>query len=227
MTNQILVFSAPGTCSRVPTIALEEVGEEFESRTVRFMSAEHKSEEYKRFNPKGKVPALVFNGETLTENVAIAMYLAGQYPDAELMPQPDSDLERSRQIADLCFCSATLHPIVTRIRVPQMFAGKENAKAVYTAGCKAMQQYFQLIEERLTGGPWWYGEKWSIMDAYLYWGFWRIDGADFETAKYPLYSDHAKRMEARPAVQRALVREDVMTAELEKESLVFTPTKPE
>ena len=46
-------------------------------------------------------------------------------------------------------------------------------------------------------GPWWYGDVWSAMDAYLYWVFWRVEGAEFPVKEYPLFYDHARRMETR------------------------------
>jgi glutathione S-transferase len=187
------------------------------------MRGEHKSPQYKAHNPKGKVPALIIDGHTLTENVAIINYLAETRPEAGIMPNAATPYDKALLTADLCFCSSTLHPLVTRIRMPQLFAGPENMRAVWTAGCEAMKEYFGLVEARLANQPWWYGDRWSAMDAYLYWVFWRVNGAGFPTADFPSFSDHAARMEARPAVQRAIAREDEMTRQLEAEGLAFTP----
>lgn len=221
--SNIKLYMAPGTCARVPCIALEEAGEHFETVVVRFMKGEHKSPEYRRLNPKGKVPTLVIDGEPLTENVAIALHLAERYPDARLLPVAESALERHRIVADLSYCAATLHPIVTRIRMPHFLAGKESAGRVWQAGCEAMKEHFALIEERLMNQAWWYGDTWSVLDAYLYWIYWRVAGAEFDVAPYPRFGAHTERMESRPAVQRALKREAAAQAILEKEGLVFTP----
>ena len=222
MTDTVL-YAAPGSCSRVPCIALEEIGLPFEYRPVVFMKGEHKAPDYKRLNPKGKVPCLVIDGEPLTENVAILSYVNKQFPEAGLLPQAANDLEQTRQLADLCFCAATLHPLVTRIRMPQFFAAPDAARSVFEAGCEAMHEYFQLIEQRLAGNSWWYGDIWSVMDGYLNWIFWRVDGANFPTSGYPRFCDHAMRVEQRPAVQRALAREQAAQAELEAKGLAFKP----
>ena len=219
----IMLFIAPGSCSRVPTIALAETGQPFETHLVRFMKGEHKSPDYKRFNPKGKVPALVIDGEALTENVAIISYLNQRFPEARLLPATTDPLVQARQIADLCFCSATLHPLVTRIRMPQLFAAPDAVQSVWDKGAAAMREYFQLVEDRLADGEWWYGDHWSAMDAYLYWVFWRVEGANFDVAPYPRFVDHARRMEMRPSVQRALAIEAEATAVLEAEGAIFTP----
>ena len=221
--SKVQLYMAPGTCARVPCIALEEAGEDFETIVIRFMKGEHKSPEFKKLNPKGKVPTLVVDGEPLTENVAILSFLNQRYPEARLLPDAKDDLDRLRQLADLCFCSATLHPIVTRIRMPHFVATEEVARVVWEKAGSAMSEYFRLIDDRLTNRSWWYGDEWSVMDAYLYWIFWRCEGADYDVEPYPNYADHAKRMEARPAVQRALQREAIAQAQLEAEGLAFKP----
>ena len=222
--TDIKLYMAPGTCARASAICLEQAQLDFDTVLIRFMRGEHKSSEFRQLNPQGKVPALLIDGEALTENVAIIVYLNKHYPDAGLLPAAADALASARQLADLCFCAATLHPIVTRIRMPHYFASKEAARAVWEAGCKAMDEYFGLIEQRLSAGPWWYGDDWSAMDAYLFWVYWRCEGADYDVAPYPRFIDHARRMKDRPAVQRALALEDTASAQLEKEGLLFTPT---
>ncbi len=225
--TDLTLFMAPGTCALVPVIALEEAGLSFECELIRFMKGQHKSPEYLKMNPKGKVPALVIGGEALTENIAIITYLNDRYPDAGLMPAAKNSLERARQLADLSFCAATLHPLVTRIRMPHFFASEEAAKSVWEKGCQAMDEYFRLIDDRLNGKPWWYGDEWSVMDAYLYWIFCRVEGAGYAVDNFSQYQEHKQRMELRPTVLKALARQEAAHSQLAKEGLVFTPPKPE
>ena len=219
------LYMAPGTCARVSSICLEEVGLDFETVAVRFLKGEHKSPVYKQLNPLGKVPALVIDGDVLTENVAIIVYLNEVFSDSNLMPAAPTTLARSHQFADLCFCSATLHPIVTRIRMPQFFANEDAVQSVWEKACRAMVEFFAYIDNRLATRSWWYGEQWSAMDAYLYWIFWRVQGAGFDVTKYSYFMDHFNRMEQRPSVQRACQREKRVEAELEAEGLNFKPAK--
>lgn len=221
------LYMAPGTCARVSAIALEEAGVPFETVVVRFMKGEHKSPEFRKLNPAGKVPALIIDGEALTENVAIVSYLNERHPEARLMPMPVGLLDKHRQLADLCYCASTLHPLVTRIRMSAFFGGEEAAAKVYAIASSAMQEHFRLIESRLAAqGPWWYGRHWSMVDAYLYWVYWRVTGAEFDASAFPLYQAHAEEMERRPSVRRALAREAAAQKVLEAEGLVFVPTVP-
>ena len=221
--GDIVLHIAPGSCSRVPLVALLETDAAFETSIVRFMAGEHKSSAYRRINPKGKVPALVIDGEALTENVAILTFLSQRFPAAGLLPPAATAMETARQIADLCFCSATLHPIVTRIRIPQLFATPEATRDVWHKACVAMREFFLLIEDRLTDRSWWYGNAWSAMDAYLHWVFWRVEGAEFPVADYPRFSDHARRGAARPSFGRAMEIETAAIATLEAEGLMQKP----
>jgi glutathione S-transferase len=218
-----ILYMAPGTCARVTAIALEEIGEDYGTAVVRFVKGEHKSPAYLGMNPKGKVPTLLIGGDVLTENLAIIFYLNERFPEAKLLPETQDALTRAHQLADLSFCASTLHPIVSRIRMPQFVATEDAARDVWAAGCEAMNEYFQLIESRLDSRSWWYGEQWSIVDAYLYWIYWRVAGASFDVTPYPKYSSHAARMEERPSVIRALKREEEAQAQLMAEGLAFEP----
>jgi len=218
------LFAAPGTCARVTCIALEETGADYAIQLVRFMKGEHRKPEFLTLNPAGKVPTLLVDGEPLTENPAIGLYLAGKFPDAGLLPLQGEPLNDARVTADLSYCSSTLHPIVSRIRLPDFVVEGETAIAsVRAKAIEAMHFHAALISERVGDGRWWYGTDWSLVDAYVYWVWFRITGAGFPAEAFPAWADHARRLEERPAVQRALKREAAMQATLEKEGLTFRP----
>lgn len=219
-----VLYMAPYTCARVTAIVLEEAGVPFEVSLVRFMRGEHKAPAYRALNPLGKVPALAIDGLVLTENLAILCYLAERFPAARLLPEMATPAQRARVLADLAFCSATLHPLVTRIRMPAFFAGEPHAAAVKVMAEQAMDEYFSVVEARLGAGPWWYGDAWSAMDAYLYWIFWRVEGAGYDVARFPHFAAHARASERRPAVIAARAREEAAQAQLAAEGAAFIPT---
>ncbi|MAM59887.1 glutathione S-transferase family protein [Maritimibacter sp. UBA3975] len=212
------LYAAPGACSRVPMMALEEAGAEFRIELVRFMKGAHRSPDYLALNPAGKVPLLVTPDGPLSENVAIALYLAGRYPG--LLPAMDDAYAAAQVTANLAFCSSTLHPIVTRIRMPMFMAdGDEAVASVREKAMVAMAPFAKLVDEKIGEGPWWYGADWSIQDAYVYWVWFRITGAGFDGTPYPNWAAHAARMEARDSVARALERDAALQAQLEEEGL--------
>ena len=171
------------------------------------------------------MPALEIDGKVLTENPAIIYYLNKRFPGVNLLPETNDDYEQAQQLADLSFCASTLHPIVTRLRLPNFFAGEAAAREVWNTASDAMDEYFQLVEDRLNKSPWWFGENWSAIDAYLYWIFWRVEGAGYQVERYPNFIDHKSRSESRTSVQKALAREAEAEKILAAENLDFKPPK--
>ncbi|GAB1268294.1 glutathione S-transferase family protein [Aurantivibrio infirmus] len=208
--SKIALYAFPGSCSKVSLILLEEAQSDFSLKLVRLDKGEHKKLNFRKINAKCKVPVLVVDGVKLTENPAIITYISYLFPEANLLPLADSKVEELAQLSDLCFCSATLHPMVTRICKPEFFVERKSIFSVKQKASEAMDEGFSLIEEHLVDGPWWYGESWSAMDAYIYWVFTRVQSCGFDVNRFPRFIDHANRMKQRPAVQRAIAKEAAM-----------------
>ena len=225
----ITLAFAPGSCARVPMIALEEVGVPYEKRLVRFMKGEHKSPDYLRLNQAGKVPALIIDGKPLAQNVAILTWLARSYPDAGLLPLTGDDYDDAALLSRLVWCSADLHQLVTRIRLPVFSCDLPNsAERIRNMAAAAMAVQLAGVEGALARQPWLLGGDWSVLDAYIHWIWWRITGAGFPQDRFPNLAAHTTRMEARPAVQRAMAIEAAAVAQLESEGMAmqFPPPPP-
>ena len=217
------LYFAPYTCARVSLTALCEIGAPFDLRLVRFMKGEHRSSEYLAKNPAGKVPCLLVDDRPLTENVAILSYLARTHPDAKLLPFTGDVWADARILSDLTWCASGLHPLVTRIRMPDFICDNPGGpERVYELATQAMKQAFAPAEQRLETQQWMLGE-WSILDAYVNWVWFRITGAGFDATAFPALADHAERHGQRPGVHAALAREAELQAQLEAEGLAFVP----
>ena len=216
------LYFAPGTCARVSLIALEETGHPFETRVVAFMRGDHRAPDFLAHNPAGKVPVLIAEGVAMAQNIAILTYLARRFPEARLLPVATDNESATALLSRLAWFSADLHPIVTRIRMPQLICDQPAAiPRVRELACEAMKFQLTGLERSLQQQPWVLGSEWSVLDGYLYWVWFRITGAGFDAAPFPAIAAHALRMEARPAVQRALQREAAAQAELESQGLAL------
>ena len=100
---------APISCAMVPYIALTEAGAAFTVRTVNMHAGQHMTDDYLRLNPKHKVPVLLIDGEPLSENVAIQLWVARMFPQARLLPS--GGLDEYRAIALLAWCASGIHEI--------------------------------------------------------------------------------------------------------------------
>lgn len=213
--TDIVLHFAPGTCARVPLIALEEIGVPFETRLVAFMKGGHREPDFLARNPAGKVPVLEIDGAVLTQNSAILVYLARRFPGARLLPLTGDMLDEAKMLSRLIWFSADLHPLVTRIRMPHFFCDLEGAPdRVRALGMEGMRFQLRTLERDLARQPWLLGDDWSVLDAYLFWVWFRITGAGFDATDFPAIADHHGRMSIRPATQRALAREAAALTEL-------------
>ena len=201
------LFYAPGSCALASHIALREASAEFKVRLVDFVAAEQRGAEYKKVNPKGRVPALETERGVITETPAILAYIAQTHPEAKLAPL-DDPFESARLQSFNSYLCATVHVAHAHSRRGERWADDESAIAEMkrkapevVAGC------FQLIEDEFFAGPWAMGAAYSVADPYLFtitrWlRFHKIDSAG-----YPKVHDHMQRMLERPAVQAALEAE--------------------
>ena len=73
------IYGSPRSSSGRCFWTLEEVGAAYEPKTISFEKGEHKSPDFLKINPNGKVPALVDGDTTIWESMAINFYLANNY----------------------------------------------------------------------------------------------------------------------------------------------------
>lgn len=75
------------TCCWRVIIALNLKGLQYEYKPVNLHKGEQFSEEFINVNPIGYVPALVHGGITVSDSLAILLYLEEKYPQHPLLPQ--------------------------------------------------------------------------------------------------------------------------------------------
>ena len=193
----------PGTCARVPFVALEEIGAPFAINVVDLLG----DKSYAAVNPKEKVPALISNGAIVTENPVLLKYLSERHPDAGLLPLGDENVEREAE-ETMAWFAAGIHPIITRLRFPQFFSDNPIAQEdIKVRAASQLEGLFDLVEQRLKHDQWLFGD-WTIVDVYLLWLWFRATGSGMDGSSFPLCAGHATRCEARPTVAKVLDREE-------------------
>ena len=198
------LYYAPGACSLSPHIVLEESGLPFELEKVDLQTKETASgHDFYLVNTKGSVPALELDdGQVLTEGAAIVQYLGDQVPEKELIPLPKT-MERYRVMEWLNFIATELQKSFTPIFNPAYTSCREEAK-------KTLLRQFDFVDRRLTGKSYVKGERFTVVDAYLFTISTWIEAAELSVDQWKALSAYRKRISERPAVCRAMMAEGLV-----------------
>jgi len=207
----LTLYHSPGACSGGAHLALEESGLAYEIARVALADGQQRSPEYLRLNPKGRVPVLVDGTFVLTEAAAILRYIARLAPDAGLWPaDPQAD---GRCAEWLAWLASGVHVTYAHVRRPERYADSDAGKTeVVAKGRVTTRAVWQQVEDKLAaqGSDWAAGDAFSVADLYLFvfwtWGKGQVLGYDME-ADFPHWTAHARRVAARPAVQRVQARD--------------------
>lgn len=192
---------AKKTCSIGIHVLMEEIGEPYDLRIVDFAKKEQKSPEYLALNPKGKVAALVRDdGSVVTEFAAIAMWLARQHPERNLLPEDTEGMIRTLEAMD--YIIGTVHMLSWRMyRRPDAYSDiPEAVEQLKVRGNEAMMAALAVVDEQLEGKDWVMGDTFTIADTALYYNeYWAVDVAGWDLP--PNVQAHYERMKQRPSVQ--------------------------
>lgn len=196
------LYYTPGACSQNPHILLREAGLKFD--LVKVDLATHKTEkgaDYYGINPKGYVPALELdNGEVLTENPAIAQYIADQKPDSKLAAA-NGTLERYRQQEWLGFIGTEIHKQFSPVFRPGI-TDAEKKPSLDKIGKR-----FDYVVQQLKGKQFLMGDHFSLPDSYLFVMIGWADHTGMDMSKWPELKAYQARIASRPAVKEVLATE--------------------
>jgi glutathione S-transferase len=203
------LYYAPGTCSLAPHIVLEEVGARFELSRVDLGANQQTSAEFLRVNPKARVPVLVDGDWSLTEAPAILRYIAARHPSAGLWPWDPR--EEARCAEWLNWLSSSIHVAFGHVRRAGRYAADPRAvEDVAATGKNTCRELWRAVDEKIGDGPWAIGDRYSVADplllVYWTWGRGPVLGFDMP-ADFPRWTEHARRLAARPAVKKAFATE--------------------
>jgi glutathione S-transferase len=108
----ITLYHSPASRAFTAYWMLEEIGVAFDVKTVDIKKGEQKDPEYLKLNPAGKVPTLTDGDVVVSENPAIAIYLADRYSSGVLAPKID-DPDRGAYLKWMVYSTAVVDPVAT------------------------------------------------------------------------------------------------------------------
>lgn len=202
---KLTLYYAPRTCALVPYVTLTYAGAEFEVRDVNSRAGGLKTPEFLALNPKHKVPVLVIDGEPLTENVAIQIWIARQFPKARLLPA--APMEEIKAISLMSWFGSGIHPHLTPNARPENYCDLPDSEESVKRVANRLLFEDLALADRLLAGREWFFAHFTACDAYFFWCFRRALSFKLDLSQFGNCTAHFERMLKRPSVQKVMAHE--------------------
>lgn len=194
--SRITFYSNPQSRAAVIHWMLEELGEPYDTVYLNYQGA-MKTPEYLAINPMGKVPAIMHDGQVVTEGAAICAFLADQYPQKNLAPAIDSP-SRGTYYRWLFFAAGPLEEAITMKSLGLPIPADKSAML----GFGTLERTVDVLEQAVSGTTWICGEQFTAADVYVgsairfYMQFGALEPR-------PAFKAYVDRITQRPAYQRS------------------------
>jgi glutathione S-transferase len=186
------LYYNPQSRAAIAKWMLDECGANYEIVPIDFTKGEHKTPEFLKVNPAGKLPALVDGDAKIFEGAAICLYLAEKFPEAKLAPKIGAP-ERGRYLSLMVYSTSQLEPAMGDALLGVAHLAQRGWTDFETAR--------NVIEGELGDGPYLFGDWFTAADVMIGSMFiWRrMFGGQPDRPKLEAYVD---RLLARPAAMK-------------------------
>ena len=202
--RRVTLYHCPHTRSTGALILLEELRAPYDLHVLNMKAGEQRQPAYLAINPMGKVPAVRHGDAVITEQVAVYLYLADLFPEAELAPAI-GDALRGPYLRWMVFYAAAFEPAVV------------DRAAKHEPAPQAMSPYgdydtmLATVVNQLRSGPYLLGERFTAAD--VLWGTALGWTTMFDLVpKRPEIMDYVNRIGARPAAARVRAKDAELAA---------------
>ncbi len=194
MTPEITLYEFKHSRSKQVRWTLLELGLEFES--IEGLEVLH-SDELKKVNPMGKVPAVVIDGEPLFEAAAICTYLADLVPEKGLIA-PSGTMERALHLQWVSFALTEMEAYVwSNARNTFVLPKEKRVTALFEQNNKAYMYAAKVLNKEMADKDYLVGNRFSVTDIIvgmvLNWG----NGQGL-LEKAPNLQNYLERLKERP-----------------------------
>lgn len=197
------LYYSKGACSLAVRIVMHEIGLQCEFEAVNLKTKQTQTgANFLEINPKGGVPTLVLDDNTiLTENAVIQQYLADTFNATQLLP-PLKDFQRYRVLEWLNFVSTDLHKGVAPLFNPNL---AQEVKEVFKTNLK---KNLQFLDNHLKQQSCLLDNKqFTLADGYLFVVLTWLPHFQINLNEYNNLARYFSELKDRPSIQQALTEE--------------------
>ena len=162
------LFWSPGTAAMAPMALLNAIGVAHDLILIDDDKNEQKSATYMKFNPHGRVPTLVHDGDrVMYESAAICLFLAERHPEAGLAPAPGHP-DRALFLQWMMYLTNTVQEALMHYWHSEYFtAAPEGCPAVQAKAEQRSDEMFGFLDGVLArSGPYLCGANFYACDVY-------------------------------------------------------------
>ena len=202
----LTIYGKSNTRSLRITWLAEALGLDYQFHAIDMAAGEHRSDNYLKIHPGGKIPAITDDGLALTESGAILNYLADRYAPGQLIPNI-ATAERANFDRWSFFALSELEqPLWTIGKHKFVLPKDKRVKDVLPTAEWEYQKALTLLSEGLASKPYILGDQFSAVDILLLqtlqWGL--AFGQDLPQDNLQAYFARGKE---RPAYKNAIAKE--------------------
>jgi len=134
---------------------LDECDAQYEIVPIDFTKGEHKTPEFRKINPAGKLPALEDGASKIFEGAAICLYLGDKFPRANLAPAISAP-ERGRYLSLMVYSTSQLEPAMGDVLL--------KVESLPQRGWTDFETAQTVVEGELGKGPYLFGDWFTAAD---------------------------------------------------------------
>ncbi|MBO9410908.1 MULTISPECIES: glutathione binding-like protein [unclassified Ruegeria] len=187
-----------------PVIFLEEAGIPYDLTHIDFSKQEQKAPDYLALNPNGKIPTIYdrSEGRAIFESGAILWYLAEKYGKF----LPEDPIKRSEVMQWVFFQVGHIGPMMGQAMYFQHIAAPNGHDEPFSIRryVDESRRLLEVMNTRLEGRDWIAADEYTIADMMLYPWARAYVWARVKVDDLPHLNAWFERIDARPAVQKAL-----------------------
>lgn len=193
----IQIYGSPRSSAGRCFLMLEECGLTYQVMPMNMANKEHKTAEFLKLNPNGKIPCMVDDGFVLWESAAIVQYLAEKHKP-EMLGVGITDKALVQQWSFWTMTEA--QPPLVDILIQKIFMPEDKRDTGLIARReKQLPNLFAVLENELKGKKFLVGNVYSVADIMVGSAINLAMGVGESFAQYPNIKAWMNEMQSRPA----------------------------